>query len=146
MNSSQTLREVAAAYKTASGPGDKAPLILEHDGEAVAVLMSLQEFERYQALLHTDNFVSATAARRAANRAVFGDLVGCPLSCDEPVWIADPTPSWRVPYRLFDSTLLCVVTVDARTGEALFTNADRAQLFEQIQQRMAHQHGAATLA
>lgn len=145
MNGSQTLGEVAAAYKTASGPGDKAPLILEHDGEAVAVLMSLQEFERYQALLHADKFVSAAVARRAANRAVFGDLVGCPLSCDEPLWVSAPTPVWRVPYRLFDSTLLCVVTVDARTGEALFTNADRAQLFEQIQQRMAHQHGAATL-
>ncbi|MCE7987112.1 MAG: type II toxin-antitoxin system Phd/YefM family antitoxin [Caldilinea sp. CFX5] len=146
MNSSQTLRKVAAEYKTVTGHSDKPPLILEHDGEAVAVLLSLQDFERYQALLHTDQFISATVARRAANRAIFGDLVGCPVSCDEPVWVPDPTPYWRVPYRLFDSTLLCVVTIDARTGEALFTNADRTALFEQIQQRMAHQHGAPTLA
>jgi PHD/YefM family antitoxin component YafN of YafNO toxin-antitoxin module len=146
MNSYQTLREVAAEYKTGSGYVNKPPLILEHNGEAVAVLMSLPEFERYQALLHTDKFISANVARRAANQAVFGDLVGCPLSCDEPVWVPDPTPYWRVPYRLFDGTLLCVVTVDARTGEALFTNADRAALLEQIQQRMAHPHGTPILA
>lgn len=145
MSNFQILREIAAEYKIALDHRDRAPLILEHDGEALAVLMSMQDFERYQVLLHADNFISAGMARRAANRAVFGDLVGCPLSCGEPTWIPEPTPVWRVPYRLFDGTLMGVVEIDARTGEAHFTDQDRTQLLEKIQQRMAHLYVAPSL-
>ena len=146
MGDSKILREVAIQYGTSFEQIDEAPLVLKQNGKAVAVLMSIQEFERYQTMLHADIPISASKARRVANRAVFGDLVGCPLSCDEPVWIPDPTPQWRIPYRLFDGTLMQLVTVDAQTGDVQFTNEDRIQLLEQIQHRMAHLDVASILA
>jgi len=36
--------------------------------------------------------LSAAEARRAADRAVFGDLVGCALSSGEPLWVSTPEP------------------------------------------------------
>jgi len=146
MSDSKILREVTVQYGTSFEQIDEAPLVLKQNGKAVAVLMSIQEFERYQAMLHTAIPISASMARRVANRAVFGDLVGCPLSCDEPVWVPDPDPQWRIPYRLLDGTLMWIVMVDAKTGEVQFTNEDRIQLLEQIQHRMAHSHVASTLA
>jgi hypothetical protein len=110
------------------------PVVLEQNGEPKAVLMSIKDYRRYQAILARQEYISARQARRAANRAVFGDLVGCPLSCDEPIWIPQPEPHWRVPYRLFDGTLMVVVDVDAYTGIALFTEQERAALLERVRQ------------
>jgi hypothetical protein len=71
-------------------------------------------------------------ARRAADRAVFGDLVGCALSSGEPIWAATPKPQWRVPYRFFDGTLLAIVEVDAQTGAVSLTDEARSNLLAQV--------------
>jgi len=77
--------------------------------------------------------ISALEARRAADRAVFGDLVGCALSSGDPVWVPAPEPHWRVPYRGFDGTLLAVVDVDARTQAVSLTGEERAVLLKQVE-------------
>ncbi|MDY6874665.1 MAG: type II toxin-antitoxin system Phd/YefM family antitoxin [Chloroflexota bacterium] len=109
------------------------PIILERDGQPVAVLMGIEEYERYQALLEEHQGVSALKARRAADRAVFGDLVGCALSSGDPEWAPAPEPRWRVPYRSFDGTLLAVVEVDARTRAVSLTDEERTALLEQVE-------------
>lgn len=81
----------------------------------------------------TNRQVSPLEARRAADRAVFGDLVGCALSSGEPAWVPDPTPHWRVPYRSFDGALLTEVEVDAYTRAVSLTNEERAALLEQVE-------------
>ncbi|MBM4431746.1 MAG: type II toxin-antitoxin system Phd/YefM family antitoxin [Chloroflexi bacterium] len=109
------------------------PIILERDGQPVAALMSIEEYERYQALLKELSTVSALEARRAADRAVFGELVGCALSSGDPVWVPAPEPHWRVPYRGFDGTLLAAVDVDARTRAVSLTDDERAALLERVE-------------
>ena len=109
------------------------PIILERDGQPVAALMSIEEYERYQALLKELPAVSAREARRAADRAVFGELVGCALSSGDPVWVPAPEPHWRVPYRGLDGTLLAAVNVDARTRAVSLTDEERAALLERVE-------------
>lgn len=99
----------------------------------MAVLMSIEEYERYQALLGQHHRISALEARRAADRAVFGDLVGCALSSGDPVWEPSPEPHWRVPYRSFDGTLLAVVEVDAHTQAVSLTDEERATLLQRVE-------------
>lgn len=77
--------------------------------------------------------LSARAAQRLADRKVFGDLVGCALSSSEPTWALMPLPRWRVPYRLFDGTLLRVVEVDAYTKEVHLTPEEREELLQQLE-------------
>ena len=108
------------------------PVVLEQNGSPVAVLISVSDFERYQKLRSTQAPISASEAQRAANRRVFGDLVGCALSCGEPVWIPGPEPHWRVPYRFFDGTLAQVVVVDANTGAVHLTDEDRNALLAKV--------------
>ena len=110
------------------------PVVLEQHGEAKAVLISLKDYQHYQTVLARQDYISARQARRAANQAVFGDLVGCPLSCEEPLWIPKPEPHWHIPYRLFDGTLMVVVEVDAYTGQAAFTKQERTALLERVRQ------------
>ena len=110
------------------------PLILEEHGEPLAVVLS---YEAYQRLSHNEHFISSREARRLANRAVFGDLVGCPLSVDELVWVPSPKPHWRVPYRHFDQTLLIIVEVDASTGQTNLTAEARARLMAEMRTRSA---------
>lgn len=119
------------------------PLVLERDGQPLAVLMSIEAYERYQTLLAQQETLSAAAARRAADRAVFRDLVGCALSSGEPVWAAAPTPQWRVPYRFLDGTLLTIITVDAHTGAVSLTEETRTSLLEQVEQLAASANPAA---
>ncbi len=108
------------------------PVVLERNGEPTAVLMSIEDYRHYQAVLARQEYISARQARRAANRAVFGDLVGCPLSCDDPIWVPHPKAQWRVPYRLFNGTMLAVVEVDAYSGIASLTDQERKVLLEQV--------------
>lgn len=108
------------------------PVVLEQDGNPVAVLFSVSEFERYQKLRSVQTPISASQAQRAANRRVFGDLVGCALSCGEPVWVPGPEPHWRIPYRLFDGTLAQVVAVDGNTGAVNLTDKERDALLAKV--------------
>ncbi len=108
------------------------PVVLEQNGNPVAVLISVSDFERYQQLRFIQTPISASQARRAANRRVFGDLVGCALSCDEPVWVPNPEPRWRIPYRLFDGTLVQVVEVDGYTGQVSLTDERRVELLGKV--------------
>ena len=109
------------------------PMILERDGEPVAALISIEEYKHYQTLLREHQSTSALEARRAADRAVFGDLVGCALSSGEPEWVSDPEPHWRVPYRSFDGTLIATVEVDAHTWVVSLTSEERAEILEQVE-------------
>ncbi len=110
------------------------PLVLEQNGEAKAVLISLEDYQRYQAVLARQEYISARQARRAANQAVFGDLVGCPLSCGEALWAPQLKAHWRIPYRLFNGTLMVIVEVDAYTGQASFSEQERTALLERVRQ------------
>lgn len=109
------------------------PVMVEQNGQPVAVLISIAEFEQYQALLASNRPIAASEARRAADRAVFGDLVGCALSSGDPIWVPEPQPHWRVPYRLFDGTLLAIVHVDAYSALVAFTAEERAALFDKVE-------------
>ena len=142
MNDSKQAKEARTPYTTAAVNLD-IPVILERDGQAVAVLMSIQEYERYQSLLEQHQKISALEARRAADRVVFGDLVGCALSSGDAMWISEPEPRWRVPYRLFDGTLLAEVEVNARTRAVLLTEDERADLLERVERSVTAQHGSA---
>jgi len=108
-------------------------MILERDGQSVAVLISVEEYEHYQTLLKECQRISALEARRMADRVVFGDLVGCALSSGDPVWVSDPEPHWRVPYRSFDGTVLAVVDADAHTQTVSLTDEERVALLEQVE-------------
>jgi hypothetical protein len=72
-------------------------------------------------------------ARRAADRAVFGELGGCALSSGDPIWSPTSEPHWRTPYRLFDGTLLAVVKVDAHAQTVLLTEEERTALLKQVE-------------
>jgi len=135
MNASEQVKDARASY-SASVTDLSRPIILERDGQPVAVLISIEEYERYQALLEEQQRIFTLKARRAADRAVFGDLVGCALSSGDPVWVPTPKPHWRVPYRSFDGTLLTIVDVDAHTLTASLTDEERAALLEQVERLM----------
>jgi len=109
------------------------PIVLEQGGQPVAVLLSFEAYKQYQALLEQQAHLSALEARRAADRAVFGDLVGCALSSGEPIWALTPQPHWRIPYRAFDGTLLAIVNVDAQTATVSLTEEERARLLAQVE-------------
>jgi len=83
--------------------------------------------------LREHQWLSAGEARRAADRAVFGDLVGCALSSGDPLWLPTPEPHWSIPYRSFDGTVLIVVDVDARTGAVALTDEERVALMDRIE-------------
>ena len=103
----------------------------------MAVLLSVEEYRRYQALLVEQEHISAIEAQQAADRVVFGDLVGCALNSDVPIWVPQPKPLWRVPYRSFDGSLLALVEVDAYTASVSLTEQERADLLAQVEQRTA---------
>lgn len=110
------------------------PIVLERGGQPVAVVISIEEYERYQAMMGEHQVITAGEARRKADRAMFGDLVGCALSSGEPTWTLTPRPCWRVAYRTFDGRLLTIVEVDALTGQVSLTDQDRTALLEQVEQ------------
>ena len=76
-------------------------------------------------------------ARRAADRAVFGDLVGCALSSGEPEWVPTPGPHWRIPYTGFDGKLLITVDVEADTLAVSLTDKERSALLERVEQQVS---------
>jgi len=133
MDDPRKLKETQAAY-TALTTDLSQPIILERNGQPIAALISIEDYERYQALLKEREIFSARAARRAADRAVFGDLVGCALSSGDPIWAGGPEPRWRIPYRSFSGTLLTEVDVDARTLAVSLTDAQRTALLEKVEQ------------
>jgi len=132
MDKPRKLEEVQAAY-AALTTDLRQPIILERDGRPVAALISIEDYEHYQALLKEREILSAREARRAADRAVFGDLVGCALSSGDPIWIGDPEPRWRVPYRSFDGALLAEIDVHPTTLSVSLTETQRAALLEKVE-------------
>ena len=80
---------------------------------------------------------SAGEARRAADKVVFDNLVGLALSSGEPIWVEQPTPRWRIPYRFWDGTLLKVVEVDAYTTAVFLSPVEREALLDQVAQLAA---------
>ena len=115
----------------------KQPVVLEHDGQPMAVLISIETYEHYQALVNQKGQISAQEARRAADRVVFGDLVGCALSSGEPLFVSEPQALWRVPYRSFDGILLAVVEVEGHTAKVLLTEQERADLLNKVETLVA---------
>jgi len=136
MGKPKQTREIGIAY-TASVTDLSHPVILERDGQPVAVLVSIEEYEHYQTLLEEHQRMLALEARRVADHAVFGDLVGCALSSGDPVWVPTPEPHWRVPYRGFDGALLAVVDVDVHAQTVSLTDKERAALLEQVERLTA---------
>ena len=132
MDKSKQVKENRGSYSTSVADLSR-PIILERDGQPVAALLNIEEYERYQALLEEHQRASALKARRAADRAVFGDLVGCALSSGDAVWTPAPEPHWRVPYRSFDGTLLTKVDVDAQTLAVSLTDEERTELLERVE-------------
>jgi len=132
MDDPKQVREARSSYSV-SVTDLSHPIILERDGQPVAALLSVEEYECYQALLKERQRISALEARRAADRAVFGNLVGCALSSGDPTWVPAPKPHWRVSYRSFDGTLLATVDVDAHTQAVSLTDEERAALLERIE-------------
>lgn len=133
MHRSKLVKEVGPQY-LALVDDLTQPIILEQDGEPVAVLMSLSE---YETILAARQPVSAVQARRAADKVVLQELVGCALSSGEPLFAPTPPPHWRVPYRYVDGTLLAIVPVDARSGLVSFTGEERDALLAQVEQLAA---------
>ncbi|MBI4770060.1 MAG: hypothetical protein HY784_06515 [Chloroflexi bacterium] len=76
--------------------------------------------------------IPASTARRAANRAVFGELAGLSISCGQPLFVAGPSPRWRVPYTAFDGTLMLEVEVDAQNGNVALSEPERADLLSRV--------------
>lgn len=133
MHRSKLVKEVGPQY-LALVDDLTQPIILEQDGEPVAVLMSLRE---YETILAARQPVSAVQARRAADKVVLQDLVGCALSSGEPLFAPTPQPHWRVPYRYVDGTLLAIVPVDALSGLVSFAGEERDALLAQVEQLAA---------
>ena len=110
------------------------PVILEQDGEPAAVLISTAEYNRWQTLLQSWEQLTAVAARRSADKALFQDLVGCALNSGEPVFVPSPFPRWRVPYHFLpDGALATIIEVDARTGAVALTDAERSHILDQME-------------
>ena len=110
------------------------PLILEEQGEPLVVVLS---YEVYQRLSRQHPPLSSREAQGIANRAVFGDLVGCAISSDEPIWVPAPVPHWRVPYRHWNGKLLTIIEVDAETGDTNLTAEARQKLLDEVQTQTA---------
>lgn len=126
----QLLKEAISPYTV----GDlREPLILEQDGQPVAVLMRYADYERFQ-----QQPISAREARRSADRFVLRDLVGCALTSGEPVFAAAPQPHWRVPYRYLGGELLAIVQVDALNATVNLSEEAREALLEKVEQRAIH--------
>jgi prevent-host-death family protein len=142
MDDPKQAKEAGVAY-SASVADLNQPVIVQRGGQPVAALISIEEYERYQALLREHQEISASGARRVADHAVFRDLVGCALSSGEPTWVPAPEPHWCVPYRSFDGTLLAVVEVNARTQAVSLTFEERATLLEQIERLATTGHATA---
>lgn len=132
MEEEHAVQESNIAYETDL----QRPVIVEDKGKPVAVLLSVEEYRQYQSLRQKQAYLTATAAQRAADRAVFRDLVGLALASEEPVWSPQPRPQWRVPYRLIDGPLLIFVTVDAQTGQVNLTDEEREQLLRRVARLM----------
>ena len=142
MAESKQIKEPGATY-SAPIADLSHPVILQRDGKPVAAIISIEEYERYRAALREPRELSATEARRTADRAMFRDLVGCAISSSEPEWLTSPEPHWRVPYRTFDGQLLTTIDVHARTGQVLLTEEQRAALLDQVERLASSGHASA---
>ena len=140
MTEAKIIRELAPSYNVTKEDITQ-PVFLQESGRTVAVIISIDDYTRYQALLHTTNSISAADARRLANQAVFGELVGLALSSGEPLWAESPLPVWRIPYRLFDGRLVKMIEVDAKSGKVLLSAAQRTQMLKQVQEWVATTDG-----
>lgn len=138
MSHEKTVKEAGAVY-TAPTANLERPVILEQDGEPIAVLMSMADYGRYQNALQAQAQLSAAEARRKADKALFADLVGCALSGGDPQLASGPSPHWRVPYRFLDGTLVAIIEVDAHTGNVSLTDSQRNQILSQVEE-LASQH------
>jgi len=137
-NQLKNLREIGIPFEKL---GDLSrPVVLQQDGHPIGVLISIENYEQYQRLTEAKQPISAREAMRAANRIVFGDLVGCPLSCGDPILAPKPEPRWRIPYRLFDGTLMRLVEVDAFSSEVFLSTRERDALLKKVQQHVKSSH------
>lgn len=137
-NKLKNLREIGIPYEAL---GDLSqPVVLQHNDHPVGVLISIENYEQYQQFIKAKEPISAREAMRAANRIVFGDLVGCPLSCGDPILAPKPEPRWRIPYRLFDGTLMRLIEVDAFSSEVLLSTQERDALLNKVKQSITSSH------
>jgi len=69
MEKPKSVQELAAAYAVPVADLSH-PIVLQRDGQAFAVLISIEEYERYRALMQEHGSISALEARRAADRKI----------------------------------------------------------------------------
>ena len=112
------------------------PIVLEQQGQPIAVLISLADYEIYQTLRKQQPHISKDEARCLANQVVFDDLVGCALSSGQPTWQMMPTPRWQIPYHTFNGHLLKMIDVDAVTGEVFLTTEERSHLLNAVERSL----------
>jgi predicted DNA-binding antitoxin AbrB/MazE fold protein len=95
--------------------------------------IQLEPNTRVRLTIRSDGeFVTATEARRAANRAFLGDFVGTALSSATPIWSDGPQPHWKVPYHFFDGTLFVTISVDARSANVWLNAQERDALITRL--------------
>ncbi len=131
MTELNSIREISIPY-TAITTDLAEPILLQEAGTAIAAVISIEDYAHYQTLRAQDQRISATEARRAANRALFQDLVGCALSVGDPLWVPEPTPHWRVPYRLFTGEIAALIHVDAESGQVVLDPETRKSILEKV--------------
>ncbi|GIK40393.1 MAG: hypothetical protein BroJett011_42260 [Chloroflexota bacterium] len=116
------------------------PVIIK-DPKTPLVMLTLAEFKHYRWLMSQQNYISAAKAHKAANRAVLQDLVGCPLGAGHPEWVEEPAPHWEVPFHYSgDGTLVTTIEVDAQTGQAWLTEAERDELMGRFERMVRRKH------
>lgn len=128
---SQAIKEVSIPYTTIK-TNLTEPVILQEEGKPIAAVISVKDFEDYQAFRNQPRRLSAAEARRIANRALFQELVGCALNVGDPIWAPTPIPVWRIPYRLFTGEIVAVIEVRADTGEVQLDAHTRAEILQKV--------------
>lgn len=86
-------------------------------------------------LKHATTIISAHTAQKLADKALLGDLVGCALSSQEPLFTPSPTPYWYIPYHYLGEELMTMIRVDANTGVVSLTNEERQAILENVEER-----------
>lgn len=117
-----------------------------YDGKVFLPIDSIQIKPNTRVKLTVRNeseFISASDARRAANRRLFGDRVGTALSSKPPLWSADPEPHWEIPYHFFDGTPFISISVNAKSGNVLLSEQEREAILSRLEAKLNTRYATA---
>lgn len=86
-------------------------------------------------LAHPTTTISAHTAQKLADKALLGELVGCALSSQTPLFTPAPTPHWYIPYHYLGEELMTMIRVDANTGLVILTDNERETILASVEER-----------